>query len=620
MHDADEGGGDRAIESPELIASRVLADMSDGVITIDLRGKIIMFNPSAERILGLSAAEVATRSFGEVFFELESNDAFNQAILDAIYDASVTHNQVVSFHNGDRAVTLQLTTSFLQSPEATPRRIGVIAVFSDISEVRKLQETEMRMAEELKAKHRELQEAFRVTEASNLKLAEAVRKIQVTRRMAAGFTVLLLVLGGAYYLSRGHVGGGLATPGAVPRAGMGTAAGAMGTEWHTVAPQALSSSIALTGRLQPLQLINVNSPLMGKVERVEFQYGDMVKAGQVLLVMDVSDAQVRYRDAKAAYIKAADNLRQVTDWDNSMDVARAKRSLTKARLSLESQNKNLVETERLFKLGIIPANELESVRQQTVGQQLDYQSAEEELKAAQARGNQEGLQVARFEAENAKVRLQLVEAELAHAVVRAPVSGIVVKPAGGGPGGAGGKGAKTAERGEVFQSGEVLLAIGDLTAFSVVSKVDEVDVTKVRAGQKVYVTGDAFPGARLTGAIRSISPQAEEGGMRATPSFQVNMAIDALTPEQRQRILVGMSANVEIVVHEKADALLVPVSAVFTEGDKRFVARQSAGNGGSAEKVEVQTGATTLDAVEVVQGLQPGDVIERHGQLNGAAR
>lgn len=200
-------------------------------------------------------------------------------------------------------------------------------------------------------------------------------------------------------------------------------------------------------------------------------------------------------------------------------------------------------------------------------------------------------------------------------MVRAPVSGIVVKSAGGGT--VGGKVVKTAERGEVFQAGEVLLAIGDLTAFSVVSKVDEVDVTKVRPGQKVFVTGDAFPGTRLSGTIRSISPQAEEGGVRATPSFQVNMAMDALTAEQRQRILVGMSANVDIVVYEKPDALMVPVTAVGTDGDRRFVVRRGPRG---IEKVDVQTGATTLDAVEVTQGLQPGDVIERNGQQVDAGR
>lgn len=590
------------MQQNEIISSRILEDMSDGVMTIDLGGNIITFNPAASRILGISRDEAASKTFGEVFFALEENDDFNQAILDSIYESSISHNRIVPFRNREVATTLSLTTSFLQTEEhGVTRKIGVIAVFVDITELRALQEAEARLADELKAKHKELQEAYLKTEESNRDLQSALKKVQVIRIAATLFTVLLFLGLGLFYWNRNPLAGGMGS--APPMEGAATAPS--GT--FTVAPQAISSSIALTGKLKPLQTVNITSPLSGKVERVNFRYGDVVTAGQVLVAMDVAETQVKYREAKAAYIKAVENFRQLENWETGTEVARSRRSLTRARLSLENQKKNLDETERLYKKGIIPASEYEAAKQQYAGQQMDLQSAEEEMRASSGKGNADNKSIARFEMENAQARMKQIEAELAHAVIVAPVSGIALKPVAGGSG----KEGRQVERGSPFQQGEIVLAIGDLSGFSITCKVDEVDVGKVKQGQKVRITGDAFQGVQLEGILRSISPQAEEGDAGSVPTFAITIAVDSVTPEQRKVILVGMSANLEIVIHEKPDALMVPVSAVRSDGGKHFVMkRQGSAPNAAAEKIEVEIGHTTIDSAEVVKGLKSGDVIE----------
>jgi hypothetical protein len=174
-----------------------------------------------------------------------------------------------------------------------------------------------------------------------------------------------------------------------------------------------------------------------------------------------------------------------------------------------------------------------------------------------------------------------------------------------------GKDGKPVERGSSYQQGEVMLAIGDSAGFSITCKVDEVDVGKVKQGQKVRVTGNAYQGIQLEGVLRSISPQAEEGDGGSGPSFGITIAVENVTEEQRKVILVGMSANLEIIIHEKPDAIMVPVSAVKSEGDKKYVMKKK-GDAPSvpAEKVEVETGYTTVDSVEITKGLKAGDQIE----------
>ena len=95
------------MERDSVISSRILDDMTDGVVAIDLSGRIITFNPAAVDILGIQQADALARTFGEVFLLAEENDDFNQTILDAIYESSTSHNRVVPFtNNGKRTILL----------------------------------------------------------------------------------------------------------------------------------------------------------------------------------------------------------------------------------------------------------------------------------------------------------------------------------------------------------------------------------------------------------------------------------------------------------------------------------------------------------------------------------
>lgn len=588
-----------AMERDSIISSRILDDMRDGVVAVDLSGQIITFNLAAAKILGIRPEDALARSFSDVFLLAEENDDFTQTILDAIYETSTSHNRIVPFKNNGKYSTLALTTTFLKAADGTGRRMGVIAVFNDITELQALQKAEERLAEELKAKHGELQEAYLKTEQGNQQLQAALKKVQVIRITATAFTILLFLGIGLFVWNRKPV---TFTPSST--SSKTVPAGAVTTV--TVKPQQISTSISLSGKLQPLQTVNINSPLTGKVEQVRFRYGEVVNAGQPLVSMDIVEARMKYREAKAAYIKAVANYNQLEKWDSGVEVARANRSLAKAKLSMENQKKTLDESERLFKKGIIPATENESARLQYTNQQMDYQSAEEEVKAATEKGNPENRKVARYEMENTEARMKQIEQDIASATVLAPVSGIVMKPPAIGQS----KDGRTVERGASFQQGEVLLAIGDLSSFSVSCKVDEVDVAKVKLGQKVRVTGDAFPGEQLSGAIQSISPQAEEAeGGRSGPSFGIRVIIDTVPPELKKRIMAGMTANLDIIIYENPDALMAPLPAVREEQGKRYVIRKKGGSD-ATEKVEVTTGYTTQDAVEIVKGLKPGDIIE----------
>lgn len=584
------------MEQESVISQNILQNMSGGVMTIGLTGEIITFNPAAEKVLGLKKDEVLGKKFAEVFFDQEGNDDFNQAILDAIYESSVSHNRTVDFNTGKKVISLTLTTSFLHEViDGKTKRLGVITVFDDITELKKLQDAEARLTEEIKSKHRELQEAYLKMEEGNRDLEAALKKVQVIRVAATVFAIVLfLAIGVVTWNKKLLPGSGMSKSSASQKEAS--------RQTFTVAASPVSTSLSMTGTLGPLHIVNITAPLSGKVKEIFFRYGDLVKAGRTLLRMDTSEVEVRFREAKAAYIRAVERFNELENWDKSPEVARAQRSLAKTKLSLENEKKNFEETERLFKKGIVPANEYEGAKQQYASQKLDLQSAQEEIEAIIAKGGPDNRKIAKLEMENAQARVKEAEQQLTMATVVAPVSGVVIMPGSSSDG----KTVKAAEKGTQLQQGELLISIGDLNGLSVKSRADEVDVKKIQEGQRVTVTGDAFPEAPLSGKIASISSQASSSDGGGMPSFEITVAIDELTPEQRKHVRVGMSANLEVIIYEKPEALMVPVSAVQSEGDKRFVNKRK---GTGVEKTEIKTGYTTLDSVEVLEGLKAGDEI-----------
>mgnify|MGYP000860387380 CR=1 FL=1 len=134
------------------------------------------------------------------------------------------------------------------------------------------------------------------------------------------------------------------------------------------------------------------------------------------------------------------------------------------------------------------------------------------------------------------------------------------------------------------------------------------DAVKLRAGQAVRISGDAFPGIELSGEMVGLSPQADEGDTRSLPTFLAQVVVKTVPDARRQSILVGMSANLEVVIYENPAAITVPIGAVKTEGARKIVMKKS-GPGTPDVAQEVVTGYTTLDAVEIRSGLKAGDVI-----------
>ena len=586
-----------------LIFRNVLDNIPSGVMSLDSDGVVTSFNPAASEIIGIAGEAVVGRTLAEVFSEMEGADAFTDVIFDAIYDTLVGHQRVVEATFFGKTRSLSVATSYLkEARNGASVRIGVVVVFNDISEISELREKEIRLAKELQSKHAELRDAYVSLEKRNQELSTTARRMNALR-LAASAGVLILFSGVGLYMWN------YAPETAGKAAGAGAAQGGEGPlGTHVVKPRPVTSTISVTGQLAPRQRIQVTSPIEGTVAAVHFQYGVQVAEGQRLVDLDVTETRIEYREAQVAHIKARERVDELEDWSSHVEVSRARRVVSRGRIDVEARKNQLSQIAFLLEQGLIPATEHEAAEREYNNALLDLQAAEEDLQSVLDKGVAE-VRVARLELDNALARLRKLEEVMRNATVYAPVAGVIMHPEFNRSGTQENDQGQRLAKGVSVKLGEHLVSIGDVDGLTIVGMVDEVDVATIRPGHPTRIVGDAFPGVELLGEIVGVSSQARQSGERhGLPAFEVTAAVIELSSEQRRQLRLGMSATLEVVVYEKPDALLVPIEAVeIVDGQSRL--RVKGKVPGTVRYVDVVTGVTTLDSVEILGGIKAGEQI-----------
>ena len=579
------------------IHRRLFDHLLDGVMVVERGGEITVLNPAAARILGVSAEKAAGKTFIELFFAREGFEELSDLILDAVGGEGEGGRQVVTLHAADAARSLSVATSYIRSSTGVAGETGaLIAVFSDITELRELRETELRMAKAVEAQHAELQTAYRQIRERNETLAVMLKKVQVARLLATTVVIAVFLGAGAYVWQPLDLFRAAFGPSVVSLAAAGVGEG---LRTIVVEPQPLRETIALVGKLAPWKTVTITSPIESRVSAVYFQYGQEVEEGDLLVEIDTSEVVRKHRRAQVTYINALEALETVRDWNNGPEMAAARRTLARARIALESQETRLKRTGFLLEQGLIPASQHEEAERQHRRQLLDFEAARQDLEAASARGSEESVDKAALELSSAEEEVRELAKSAGQGRVHASVSGVVLASSR--------SGAKVLAAGQSVDMGEALLEIGDFSRMAAVAMVDEVDVVVLAVGQTVLVTGNAFRDQRMRGTVTRVSSQPLAGERGAT-RFEVKVTLDPLEEDQRERLRTGMSCRLEIVIRNRDSALMVPIEAVERSGRSHRL-RVVNPDTGMVQQREVETGLTTLDSVEITSGLAPGDEI-----------
>lgn len=349
---------------------------------------------------------------------------------------------------------------------------------------------------------------------------------------------------------------------------------------YRVTPKASLTSLHFTGNIQALKEYSLVTPLDAVIEHMPVHYGGELSRGQMAFRLHSADLQKQYNEVLTEYLKAKDSF---------------------------SISKNKFQgTETLWRSGLIPKNtyinersSLDNARiamlqsQRKFGDLMDKMGIKDSTLSA--------LSLKNFD----KVQKALAQK---HDIIalNAPASGILLYP----PKSNEDKSQRLAV-GSAVKAGQVVALIGDLSGVRVDIDVPEIDVDKIHRGMGAKVRGVALGNAVLEGTLVAINAQAASAGSSSLPVFSATVEVTALSDEQRQRVRVGMSANVELIL-DTYQQLMLPIQAVRLQKGKSVV--QVVDSSGRLSERAVRTGAANGDEVAILDGLKEGEEVVIHGR------
>ncbi|QYE34670.1 efflux RND transporter periplasmic adaptor subunit [Polymorphobacter sp. PAMC 29334] len=316
----------------------------------------------------------------------------------------------------------------------------------------------------------------------------------------------------------------------------------------------LSEAITANGVINPVRVVSVGTQVSGTVAKLLVDYNSRVTAGELLLELDPSVYAARLAASEA--------------------------NLANIRSSLALQTANARRSAELFKQNYISRQDYETAQQVEASAAAQVAAAEAQIK--QDRTN------------------------LGYTIIRSPVSGVVIS--------------RQVDLGQTvaasFSTPTLFTIARDLTQMQIEAAVAEADVAKVRIGQPVSFTVDAYGNRNFTGSVRQI---------RLNPTTQQNVVtytviVGVANPDGA--LLPGMTANASFLVSDHKDTLLIPNAALSYKPADYKPAKRKPGEplsdgltvfvlkGSTPEPVRIKIGASDADNSIVTAGpLAVGDKI-----------
>ena len=346
-----------------------------------------------------------------------------------------------------------------------------------------------------------------------------------------------------------------------------------------------------SSKLDPLAVTHVNSPVEGIVVKLFFSYGQKVTQGQKLFTLSSSSFFTKFHGAIQDYLQK-------------------KQALSEAKQNSETDT-------LLFKAGAAPRDSFEHSKTAYDNAKLQLLESTQKLKKALAKSGIDPSQVEALTIHKTQQVESLLKRQFKDIIVSTKIAGVALLPtsdqgqssnSSSGDGGGGSDSQKKLYSGAHVGKGQTLLSVGDLSGLSTSIKVSEINVNRVKVGQPVEVTGNAFPGIVLQGQVSEVAAQATAGGYGSGLSmFGVKIKIPQITPQQAKIIHVGMTAKINMPIKEQGH-ISVPMTAVTTKNNQHYVT--TVNQAGARTQVLVVTGDTTAEGqIAILKGLTDGQTI-----------
>jgi len=271
----------------------------------------------------------------------------------------------------------------------------------------------------------------------------------------------------------------------------------------------IEALVIASGTLNPVDAIDVGTQVSGRIAKIYVDFNSKVKAGQLVAELDQATYEARLEQNKANYKTAL-------------------AALDRANVTLQNTKRSYDRALSLFEKNLIISYEEKDTAETT------YLNAKSDVKSAEARVDQ------------AKSQVDSSQVDLNYCIIRSPIDGVVIS--------------RNVNVGQTVASqftAPVLFKVAnDLTKMQVECSIDEADIGRVKEGQSVRFSVDAYPNDTFVGDVTQV---------RYSPTVTSNVVtytaiVTVSNPELKLR--PGMTATASIITGQAQNALKVPNSAL----------------------------------------------------------
>jgi macrolide-specific efflux system membrane fusion protein len=332
----------------------------------------------------------------------------------------------------------------------------------------------------------------------------------------------------------------------------------------------MEQTVEATGTLEPKELVSVGAQVSGRLEQLHVAVGDVVHQGDLIGMIDQRTQTNSLETAKADLANMQAQL------------AGAKATLAKAQLAYRRQQ-------------ALGSGEATS--------QADFEAARAELQSAQA--SYDALQA---QIRAATVSVDTAEVQLGYTKITAPMDGVVVSVV-----------TKQGQTVNANQSAPTIVILAKLDVMTVKAEVSEADVINVKPDLPVYFTILGDPDKRYEAKLRLIEPAPEsivnevDSSTSTSSSSTSDSAIyyNALfeVPNEDGRLRALMTAKVSIILAKRANALMIPSTALGAKAKDGTYTVRVKGDDGKIANRKVRVGLDNNVNAEVLSGLKEGESV-----------
>lgn len=388
-----------------------------------------------------------------------------------------------------------------------------------------------------------------------------------------GFLIIVAGLAAAWHFGHPYLDQASDSPSADASQEEKSDEGAIPVQVEQVRQGSISSFLTSTSNLRALREVDLVSQAEGIVRSVAVEEGDYVREGQLLCVLDDRELVIRLRLTE-------EKLAQTR-----IQLEKAGIRGQKAQVQIKNTALELDRKERAYADDLVSEEEVATLRYRIAELEHDERAAASEVREFTHR-------VSELETEIEQVNL-----EISHSELRAPFSGHITR--------------RTVELGQTVRGSDPLFRLGTFSPLYADVHVAEREVRLVRPGQAALVGFDAVGTEPIQGRVIRISPVVDE----STGTVKVTVELVSSNALFRP----GAFVRVDIRTDTHENATIVPRQALREQDGESFVFLV---RDGVAYRRPVQLGYQRDQAVEVLEGVAPGDtlVVAGHGQLNEGSK